>query len=72
MLTPTIAVVTNIDREHMDYYHDMDDVRSCFAKFVNSVPVLWLVSVVFGRSKRTGNHPAPRKTKDDLWLERAS
>jgi len=38
MLTPTIAVVTNIDREHMDYYHDMDDVRSCFAKFVNSVP----------------------------------
>jgi len=38
MLTPTIAVVTNIDREHMDYYHDMDDVRACFAKFVNSVP----------------------------------
>ena len=38
MLTPTIAVVTNIDREHMDYYHDMDDVRGCFAKFVNSVP----------------------------------
>jgi len=38
MLTPTIAVVTNIDREHMDYYHDMDDVRSCFANFVNKVP----------------------------------
>src|SRR4030081_1417288 len=38
MLTPTIAVVTNIDREHMDYYHDMDDVRACFTKFVNSVP----------------------------------
>src|SRR5215210_1048977 len=38
MLTPTIAVVTNIDREHMDYYHDMDDVRTCFTKFVNSVP----------------------------------
>jgi UDP-N-acetylmuramate--alanine ligase len=38
MLTPTIAVVTNIDREHMDYYHDMDDVRACFASFVNKVP----------------------------------
>jgi UDP-N-acetylmuramate--alanine ligase len=38
MLTPTIAVVTNIDREHMDYYHDMDDVRSCFTSFVNKVP----------------------------------
>jgi UDP-N-acetylmuramate--alanine ligase len=38
MLTPTIAVVTNIDREHMDYYHDMDDVRTCFTRFVNKVP----------------------------------
>ena len=38
MLTPTIAVVTNIDREHMDYYHDMEDVRRCFADFVNKVP----------------------------------
>src|SRR2546428_13903397 len=38
MLTPTIAVVTNIDREHMDYYHDMDDVRKCFGDFVNKVP----------------------------------
>ncbi|MBV9957462.1 MAG: UDP-N-acetylmuramate--L-alanine ligase [Acidobacteria bacterium] len=38
MLTPTIAVVTNIDREHMDYYRDMDDVRECFTSFVNKVP----------------------------------
>src|SRR2546425_2224117 len=38
MLTPTIAVCTNIDREHMDYYHDMEDVRKCFADFVNKVP----------------------------------
>src|SRR3982750_4641976 len=38
MLTPTIAIVTNIDREHMDYYDDMDDVRDCFAQFVNKVP----------------------------------
>jgi UDP-N-acetylmuramate--alanine ligase len=38
MLDPMIAVVTNIDREHMDYYHDMEDVRQCFAQFVNKVP----------------------------------
>src|SRR5438046_8687779 len=38
MLTPTIAVCTNIDREHMDYYHDMEDVRKCFGDFVNKVP----------------------------------
>ncbi|HEX8072409.1 MAG TPA: UDP-N-acetylmuramate--L-alanine ligase [Pyrinomonadaceae bacterium] len=38
MLTPTFAVVTNIDREHMDYYRDMDDMRDCFVSFVNKVP----------------------------------
>ena len=38
MLSPTFAVVTNIDREHMDYYSDMMDVRRCFADFVNKVP----------------------------------
>lgn len=38
MLTPAIAVVTNIDREHMDYYADMDDMRECFTSFVNKVP----------------------------------
>src|SRR5918992_618660 len=38
MLSPTFAVVTNIDREHMDSYADMDDVRKSFADFVNKVP----------------------------------
>jgi UDP-N-acetylmuramate--alanine ligase len=38
MLSPTIAVVTNIDREHMDYYADMLDVLQCFRDFVNKVP----------------------------------
>ncbi len=38
MLSPTIAVVTNIDREHMEYYNDMNDVRDCFKNFVNKVP----------------------------------
>jgi UDP-N-acetylmuramate--alanine ligase len=38
MLTPTFAIVTNIDREHMDYYADMEDVQKCFTDFVNKVP----------------------------------
>ncbi len=38
MLYPTIAIVTNIDREHMDSYADMNDVLSCFREFVNKVP----------------------------------
>lgn len=38
MLYPTVAVVTNIDREHMDSYADMLDVLGCFRDFVNKVP----------------------------------
>ncbi len=37
-LSPTIAVVTNIDREHMDHYADMDDVKGAFLDFINKVP----------------------------------
>ena len=38
MLYPTIAVVTNIDREHMESYSGMEDVFQCFTDFVNKVP----------------------------------
>lgn len=37
-LSPTIAVVTNIDREHMDHYRDMEEVRGAFLDFMNKVP----------------------------------
>ena len=37
-LTPTIAVVTNIDREHLDSYHDLADIQATFVSFVNKVP----------------------------------
>jgi UDP-N-acetylmuramate--alanine ligase len=37
-LTPTIAVVTNIDREHLDTYRDLADVQDAFVGFLNKVP----------------------------------
>lgn len=37
-LFPTIAVITNIDREHLDFYKDLDDIKQTFIKFSNSVP----------------------------------
>jgi UDP-N-acetylmuramate--alanine ligase len=37
-LSPAIAIVTNIDREHMDYYSDLQEIRSAFISFVNKVP----------------------------------
>jgi UDP-N-acetylmuramate--alanine ligase len=37
-LSPTIAVVTNIDPEHMDHYRDLDDLKATFLAFINKVP----------------------------------
>ena len=37
-LSPTIAVVTNIDREHLDHYHDLEEISSAFVSFMNKVP----------------------------------
>jgi UDP-N-acetylmuramate--alanine ligase len=38
LLSPTIAVVTNIEPDHLDNYKDLDDIRSAFLTFVNKVP----------------------------------
>jgi len=37
-LLPTIAVVTNIDREHMDFYQNFDAIKKAFIDFANKVP----------------------------------
>ena len=37
-LSPTISVVTNIDREHLNYYKSMDKLRDTFSQFMNKVP----------------------------------
>ena len=37
-LSPVLAVVTNLDREHMDCYRDMADVEAAFVEFMDRVP----------------------------------
>ena len=37
-LPPTIAVVTNIDPEHLDHYRDLEEIQAAFLEFVNKVP----------------------------------
>ena len=36
--SPAIAVVTNIDLEHLDFYKDIEDIKDKFVQFINSVP----------------------------------
>ncbi len=37
-LSPTIAVVTNIDADHLDYYEDLDEIKATFVDFINKIP----------------------------------
>ena len=37
-LSPSLAVITNIDAEHMDIYNDIDDIKDAFVEFANKVP----------------------------------
>jgi UDP-N-acetylmuramate--alanine ligase len=41
-LSPTIAVVTNIDADHLDYYRDLDQIKETFVSFINKVPFFGL------------------------------
>jgi UDP-N-acetylmuramate--alanine ligase len=37
-ISPTIAVVTNIDREHLDFYRDLDHIKDVFLSFIEKIP----------------------------------
>jgi len=41
-LMPTIAVVTNIDPEHLDYYRGIEEIKEAFLQFVNKIPFFGL------------------------------
>ena len=37
-LTPVIAAITTLEKEHLDIYKDLDDIKSAFIEFANKVP----------------------------------
>ena len=37
-LSPNLAIVTNIDEEHLDHYANLDAIKASFVEFVNKVP----------------------------------
>jgi UDP-N-acetylmuramate--alanine ligase len=37
-LSPVIAVVTNVDNDHLDYYINMENLKEAFVKYVNCIP----------------------------------
>jgi UDP-N-acetylmuramate--alanine ligase len=61
LLLPTIAVVTNIDAEHLDHYGAMERVREAFLSFINRVPFYGVAVLGIDSINVRGLLPAVRK-----------
>jgi UDP-N-acetylmuramate--alanine ligase len=60
-LSPTIAVVTNIDHEHVDHYGDMAAIRQTFVDFINKIPFYGTAIVCLDNEEIQGIVPKLRK-----------
>ena len=56
-LSPILSIVTNIDREHMDCYRDMEDVDQAFVDFMNRVPFYGAVIACIDNERLRGLLP---------------
>ena len=60
-LSPILAVVTNLDREHMDSYADMADVENCFVEFMDEVPFYGAVTACVDDARLRGILPRVKR-----------
>ena len=60
-LSPTLAVVTNIDHEHMDHYGNMKDIRETFINFINKIPFYGTAILCLDNEEIQGIIPHLRK-----------
>ena len=60
-LSPILAVVTNLDREHMDCYHDMADVEHAFLAFMDKVPFYGAVTACMDNAQLAAILPRARR-----------
>jgi UDP-N-acetylmuramate--alanine ligase len=60
-LSPILAVVTNLDREHMDCYRDMADVERAFLDFMDKVPFYGAVTACLDNPQLAGILPRARR-----------
>ncbi len=60
-LSPTIAVVMNMEREHLDIYSDLDDIKRAFIEFANKVPFYGFVAFCLDESSLVDILPQIKK-----------
>jgi len=61
ILSPTIAVVTNMDQEHLDHYGSMETVRQAFIDFINKIPFYGLAVLCLDNEEIQGIIPHLKK-----------
>jgi len=71
-LSPILAVVTNIDREHMDCYRNMRDVKRAFLEFMDRVPFYGMVVVCNDDAPLRGLFPHVRRRMVTYGARRGS
>jgi len=49
-LFPTVAVINNVEAEHLDIYSDFDDIKNTFIEFANKVPFYGFIAVCLDES----------------------
>jgi UDP-N-acetylmuramate--alanine ligase len=59
--SPAIAVVTNIDREHMDFYADLDAIKTVFLDFIDRIPFYGLAVLCLDNEPLQGLLPHIKK-----------
>jgi UDP-N-acetylmuramate--alanine ligase len=57
ILSPTIAVVTNIDHEHLDHYGSIEAIRQAFIDFINKIPFYGLAVLCLDNEEIQGIMP---------------
>src|SRR3954452_25174476 len=60
-LSPVLAVVTNLDREHMDCYRDMADVEDAFVEFMDRLPFYGAITACVDNALLRGVLPRVRR-----------
>src|SRR5579863_6155636 len=60
-LSPILAIVTNLDREHMDCYHDLADVERAFVDFMDRVPFYGAITACIDNQQLQAILPRARR-----------
>jgi UDP-N-acetylmuramate--alanine ligase len=75
LLSPTIAVITNVEQDHVDYWHSFDDITNAFGRFMDRVDPAGTIVVpavdgpLVARAVATGRQVARFGHEGDVWAD---